>query len=730
MLNAASSKAEKKRSSETTNHPVVAPPGFDKADGKRPAGDAQENGASPDKENGTHRSGNACDGDGPGDDVLSSTAPAKSQRPPRSAVSRSGEKKTKPNGSSERVKRVRARELEIDTGSLLETTRALPKRQLWVVRVPPPPAEDDATAAAIEQKEKRVLHLTKTIDTAMEKLAAAKLARDEARVAVVPVRDQLREVNDELREKHAQMKPLQDVVAASDAASNEVKSLGRDLRGVSTEEALQSRLDELDRQMSHEPLSVLEQKAVLREMSKLKERRGEISIFQGKKKRVEENSFHRETATSRLKLMRSLVEFIKLKQAEVKKLFDHYKSVADAADDAARKANEVRANAANERRELTAELRALKKVGSRDRSEFYRSRRVAGKARDLVKRGDFAEAEALCLEHMEHVHARLAMDSEYRVEYVEGLARQRRERSAAKEREGALVAEKDAADVAEAPAAEAAEAPAAEAAEAPAAKAAEAAAAKAAEAAAAKAAKESARQAAKDMAKVAALEAKKREAEAALAAMELEEKAKAEEKASTIAEAPVFDAGPLAANEAKRVDDREEAQRQLRETEDSVGRDSRASQAEREDAKRKKRAEKKARKKEKNREKYKASASGSGSVSEVVSSVATTETDEASGDAVEPVTEPVTVSEAVSEAVSESVSESVSETVSLPASASLPTRSERASSETKLRGGKISVSGKNVFGVTDEQMSWIAVAIALVAMCVLAIAGAIGGVRV
>ena len=714
MLNAASSKAEKKRSSETTNHPVVAPPGFDKADGKRPAGDAQENGASPDKENGTHRSGNACDGDGPGDDVLSSTAPAKSQRPPRSAVSRSGEKKTKPNGSSERVKRVRARELEIDTGSLLETTRALPKRQLWVVRVPPPPAEDDATAAAIEQKEKRVLHLTKTIDTAMEKLAAAKLARDEARVAVVPVRDQLREVNDELREKHAQMKPLQDVVAASDAASNEVKSLGRDLRGVSTEEALQSRLDELDRQMSHEPLSVLEQKAVLREMSKLKERRGEISIFQGKKKRVEENSFHRETATSRLKLMRSLVEFIKLKQAEVKKLFDHYKSVADAADDAARKANEVRANAANERRELTAELRALKKVGSRDRSEFYRSRRVAGKARDLVKRGDFAEAEALCLEHMEHVHARLAMDSEYRVEYVEGLARQRRERSAAKEREGALVAEKDAADVAEAPAAEAAEAPAA----------------KAAEAAAAKAAKESARQAAKDMAKVAALEAKKREAEAALAAMELEEKAKAEEKASTIAEAPVFDAGPLAANEAKRVDDREEAQRQLRETEDSVGRDSRASQAEREDAKRKKRAEKKARKKEKNREKYKASASGSGSVSEVVSSVATTETDEASGDAVEPVTEPVTVSEAVSEAVSESVSESVSETVSLPASASLPTRSERASSETKLRGGKISVSGKNVFGVTDEQMSWIAVAIALVAMCVLAIAGAIGGVRV
>jgi hypothetical protein len=34
-----------------------------------------------------------------------------------------------------------------------------------------------------------------------------------------------------------------------------------------------------------------------------------------------------------------------------------------------------------------------------------------------------------------------------------------------------------------------------------------------------------------------------------------------------------------------------------------------------------------------------------------------------------------------------------------------------------------------VFGLTEEQRSWVAVAIALVAMCVLAIAGRIGGAR-
>ena len=42
----------------------------------------------------------------------------------------------------------------------------------------------------------------------------------------------------------------------------------------------------------------------------------------------------------------------------------------------------------------------------------------------------------------------------------------------------------------------------------------------------------------------------------------------------------------------------------------------------------------------------------------------------------------------------------------------------------KMRG-----KPKSAFGLTEEQRGWVAVAVALVAMCVLAIAGAIGGDR-
>ena len=131
--------------------------------------------------------------------------------------------------------------------------------------------------------------------------------------------------------------------------------------------------------------------------------------------------------------MRSLVGFIKQKQSEVKALFDHYKAAADAAFDARSEAREraPRSTAADERRALTAELAARKNGGA---TALSRSRRVAAKARDLVKRGDVAEAEALCMEQMEHVHARLAMDAEYRAAYKEGLSRQREERNAARAR--------------------------------------------------------------------------------------------------------------------------------------------------------------------------------------------------------------------------------------------------------------------------------------------------------
>ena len=66
--------------------------------------------------------------------------------------------------------------------------RRRPRRQLWIVRVPPPPPADADAEAAMEAKEARVLELTATVDRAMATIAERNAARDEARTALAGAR--------------------------------------------------------------------------------------------------------------------------------------------------------------------------------------------------------------------------------------------------------------------------------------------------------------------------------------------------------------------------------------------------------------------------------------------------------------------------------------------------------------------------------------------------------------
>ena len=130
------------------------------------------------------------------------------------------------------------------------------------------------------------------------------------------------------------------------------------------------------------------------------------------------------------------VDPMREKEAMARKIYDHYKRAVDTAV--------VDSSAAHERKtSLVKEIRRLRKEGyearqhrrdvhcGREKEEWRRARKTVASARQLVKSGDFAGAEALCTAQMEHVHARLNMDAEYRAKYLEGLKRDRAEREEA-----------------------------------------------------------------------------------------------------------------------------------------------------------------------------------------------------------------------------------------------------------------------------------------------------------
>ena len=302
----------------------------------------------------------------------------------------------------------------------------LPKRQLWIVRVPSP-AEDEHTPEDIQAMEEKVAELTVKINKAQEIMTAKQEERNAARSNLVMVRDRMREVANDIREKFAQAKPLQDRVNSLNSVQTEVKDIQRELK-VQTEDALDQTLEDLEFKMSHETLTVLQQKAILRQIKILKNTRDDIKELHEKRAVVADSKWEKDECYAQLKLVRGEIDILKQQEAVQKKIFDHYKAAGDAADAEVKRANERRGEASKERWKLSVDLRAMRKPQGRDKSEFWRARRTVGRARELVKNGNIAEAEALCLEQMEHMHARLNMDDAYRAEYYEAMAQMRVER--------------------------------------------------------------------------------------------------------------------------------------------------------------------------------------------------------------------------------------------------------------------------------------------------------------
>ena len=188
--------------------------------------------------------------------------------------------------------------------------------------------------------------------------------------------------------------------------------------------------------MNHESLSVLEQKRTLREMSKLRAKRPEAAALESTIRTLENAAEERARLGAELKASRDALEPLREKRAMSLKIVDHYAGCADAAVDDSAEAYAAKTARVTEVKRLRKEGYEARKARretaqSREREEWLLARRTYGEARDLVANGHFAEAEAACLRQMEHVHARLNADREYRAKYLEGLGRDRETREAA-----------------------------------------------------------------------------------------------------------------------------------------------------------------------------------------------------------------------------------------------------------------------------------------------------------
>ena len=248
-------------------------------------------------------------------------------------------------------------------------------------------------------------------------------------------RERARETSAAIKAASAECEPLYARVNELNAMERKVRDAKRAV-GFDSEAAVEAALAEAESRMNHESLSVLEQKRLLREMSKLRAKRPEAAALESTIRTLENAKEERARLGEELKASRDASEPLREKRAMSLKIVDHYAGCVDAAVDDSAEAYAAKTARVTEVKRLRKEGYEARKARretaqSREREEWLLARRTLREARDLVANGHFAEAEAACLRQMEHVHARLNTDRDYRAKYLEGLGRDRETREAA-----------------------------------------------------------------------------------------------------------------------------------------------------------------------------------------------------------------------------------------------------------------------------------------------------------
>lgn len=314
--------------------------------------------------------------------------------------------------------------------------RPLPKRQLWIVKVPKPPEDHGVAEAAGEPSTTtRIAALEAEIAALDARVRDANQARDAARTHLAKARERARETSAAIKAASAECEPARARLNELNAMDKKVRDARR-VVGFDSAAAVEAEIARAESRMNHESLTVQEQKRLLREMSKLRAKRPEAAALESMIRELEKAEEERARLGAELRAARDASEPLREKQQMSRKIVDHYKRAADAAVDDSAKAYAAKTARVTDVKRLRKEGYEARKARretaqSREREEWLLARRTFGEARDLLARGHFAEAEAACLKQMEHVHARLNTDAGYRAKYLEGLRRDRAEREAA-----------------------------------------------------------------------------------------------------------------------------------------------------------------------------------------------------------------------------------------------------------------------------------------------------------
>ncbi|XP_073109021.1 proton pump-interactor BIP131 [Elaeis guineensis] len=275
--------------------------------------------------------------------------------------------------------------------------------------------EDPKLKAKIEQTDKDIQKKNQTRFQITEALKAKRSERANVISQLKPLTTEDKQYRAVMDEKRKEIKPLQTALGKLNSANNVVREKGLGL--CSSEEELNDLIKSLQYRISHESISLDEEKQLMREIKQLEGTRGKVIANAAMRAKIQDTLGQKEAIQDQVKVIGGDIDGVRKEQQSVRAKIKQLEEELKAIDEEISSLQEELTSVTEKRNKAFETLTELRKARDEANACYYQNRSLLNNAKELAAKKDLAALEGLSHSEVEKFMSQWSSNKSFREDY-------------------------------------------------------------------------------------------------------------------------------------------------------------------------------------------------------------------------------------------------------------------------------------------------------------------------
>ncbi|KAG7024829.1 Proton pump-interactor 1, partial [Cucurbita argyrosperma subsp. argyrosperma] len=275
------------------------------------------------------------------------------------------------------------------------------------------PYDDPSIKAKIDLADKEIRKRSQARFQITETLKSKRAERAELITQLKPLRDDNRQYKSIVDEKIKEIEPLNQALGKFRNSNN----AGRNGGLCSSEEELNAVIQSLQYHIQHESIPLSEEKQILREIKQLEGTREKVIANSAMRAKLQDSMVHKEALQDQVKIIGGDLNGVRKEQQAVRAKIKQLEEALDAIDEDIKTLQDELTSVTEKRGKAHENIQQLRKNSDEGNAQFYQSRSLLNKAKDLAAKKDIQALEELAFTEVEKFMSLWNGDKAFRDDY-------------------------------------------------------------------------------------------------------------------------------------------------------------------------------------------------------------------------------------------------------------------------------------------------------------------------